>query len=167
MTDSNDSNALAELSDRFAVLRDEALNCAEYGESAPGSELFEAILSCLAHYGETEPGFDLSLQDALSRRLAWGDDPTTIAVDSDAVCRRLIAATPRSFIDHAEATLVVAMITEVTCTASRHIARLAVQQASRERALERREVMVQRQLESALQQQEELLHVLQKKPSTR
>jgi hypothetical protein len=148
------------LADRFSVLRDEALNCAQYGESAPGSELFEAILASLANLGETEPGFDLSLQDALSRRLAWGDDPSIIAVDCDSVCQRLLAATPRSFPDSGEATVVIAIITEVTCTASRHIARLAVQRASQERALERREMMVQRQLAAALSQQDELIHAL-------
>ena len=152
-----------ELSERFAVLRDEALNCAEYGENAPGSELFEAILSSLVHYGQTEPAFDLSLQDALSRRLAWGDDPATVAVDCDSVCKTLIGATPRSFTDPEEATLVIAMITEVTCTASRHLARLAVQKASRERALQRREMMVQRQLGAALDQQEERMRELRSK----
>jgi hypothetical protein len=95
--------------------------------------------------------------------MAWGDDAATVAVDCDSVCKRLIGATPRSFTDPDEATLVIAIITEVTCTASRHIARLAVQKASRERALERREMMVQRQLGAALDQQEELLLELQKK----
>ena len=152
-----------EISERFAVLRDEALDCAEYGENAPGAELFEAILSSPVHYGQTDPALDLSLRDALSRRLAWGDDPATVAVDCDAVCRRLIGATPRSFTDSEEATLVIAMITEVTCTASRHLARLAVQRASRERALERREMTVQKQLGAALEQQEERIRLLRSK----
>ncbi len=155
-----------DISERFAVLRDEALNCTEFGESAPGSELFEAILSNLVHYGETEPGFDLSLQDALSRRLAWGDDPATVAVDCETVCKRLIGATPRSFTDPGEATLVIAMITEVTCTASRHIARMAVQRASRERALGRRETMVHRQLSTAIEHQEQLIDELRAKLTT-
>lgn len=145
------------LGDRFSVLRDEALKCAEYGESAPGSEVFDAILGGLRHLADTEPGFDLSLQDALSRRLAWGDNPSAIAVDCDAVCQRLLDAIPRSFPDAEEATLVISIITEVTCTASRHIARLAVQQASKERALERREMMVHRQLSAAIGQQDQII----------
>ncbi len=149
-----------ELGERFSVLRDEALDCAQYGDSAPGTELFEAILSDLLHLGETEPGLDLSLQDSLSRRLAWGDDASTIAVDCDAVCQRLLAATPRSFPDASEASIVVSVIATVTCTASRHLARLAVQRASKERALERREMMVQRQLAAALSQQDELIRSL-------
>lgn len=145
------------LGDRFSVLRDEALQCTEYGESAPGSEVFEAILATLVHLGETEPGFDLSLQDALSRRMAWGENPAAIAVDCDAVCQRLLDAVPRSFPDPSETMMVIDIITEVTCAASRHIARLAVQQASKERALERREMMVQRQLAGALSQQDQVI----------
>jgi hypothetical protein len=148
------------LGERFSVLRDEALNCAQYGDSAPGSELFEAIMATLVHLGETEPGLNHSLQDALSRRIAWGDDASTIAVDCDIICQRLLAATSRSFPDPGEASVVISVITEVTCTASRHLARLAVQRASQERALERREMMVQRQLAAALSQQDELIRAL-------
>jgi hypothetical protein len=151
-----------EMSDRFAVLRDEGLNCAELGESAPGSEVFEAILANLTHLGETDPGLDLSLHDALSRRLAWGESPSAVAVDCDSVCKRLIDATLRSFPDPGEATQVIAVITEVACAASRHIARMAVQQAGKERALERREMMVQRQLAQAISQQDEEISKLTK-----
>ena len=100
-----------EMSDRFVVLRDEGLNCAELGENAPGGEIFEAILANLTHLGETDPGLDLSLHDALSRRLAWGESPSTVAVDCDSVCTRLIDATLRSFPDPGDATQVISVIT--------------------------------------------------------
>ena len=152
-----------QVSDRFAVLRDEALNCAEVGENAPGGEIFEAILARLRHLGETDPGLDLSLHDALSRRLAWGESPSTVAVDCNAVCKRLLSATQRSFPDPEESTQIIAVITEVACTASRHIARMAVQQASKERALERREMMVQRQIAAAIGQQDALIQQFTKR----
>ena len=151
----------ADMSERLSVLRDEALNCAEFGENAPGAEIFDAILTRLAHLGETDPGLDLSLQDGLSRRLAWGESPATIIVDCDLVCKRLIAAVQRSFPDPSEAIVVFAIITDVACTSSRHIARMAVQRSSSERALERRELMVQRQLSAALEHQEDLIRKLQ------
>lgn len=146
-----------QLSERFSVLRDEALNCAELGDDAPGGEVFEAILACLSHLGEADGGLDLSLQDAISRRLAWGENASAVALDNDSVCQRLLAAIPRSFPEASDATQVVAITVQVACTASRHIARLAVQQASKERALERREMMVQRQIAAAISQQDELI----------
>jgi hypothetical protein len=152
-----ESNLMETLAERFEVLRDEGLNTAEYGRDAPGTEIFEAILCGLTTMGETEPGLDMSLLDSLSRRLAWGENASTIVVDCDSVCKRLLAATHRSFSDPEEATKVASVITEVACAASRHIARLAVQGASKERAQQRREAMVQRQLAAALSQQEALI----------
>lgn len=146
-----------DMKERFSVLRDEALNCSEYGNDAPGGEIFEAILGRVGTMGDTDPGLDLSLQDALSRRLAWGENPATVIVDCDGVCKRLLSATRRSFPDPEEATRITGIITDVACATARHIARIAVQRASKERALQRREAMVQRQLSSALTQQEDLL----------
>lgn len=149
------------LSERLEVLRDEALNCAEYGVDAPGSEIFDAVMSHLTDDDtDTDPDLDLSLHDALSRRLAWGEDPSAIIVDCDGVCKRLLAATHRSFPDPEVATRIAGIITEVACAASRHIARVACQRAGKERAQQRREKMVQRQLSAALEQQEELIRSL-------
>jgi hypothetical protein len=144
-----------DLSERLEVLRDEALNTSEYGADAAGSEVFDAILSRVARMHETEPGLDMSLRDALNRRLAWGESPSTVIVDCDNVGKRLLAAVHRSFRDPEDAAKVVVVIAEVSCAAARHLARNAVQRASKERALQRREMMVQRQLAAALGQQDE------------
>lgn len=146
-----------ELGERLEVLRDEALNTAEYGADAPGGEVFDAILSRVSRMDETEPGLDMSLRDALNRRLAWGESPSTIIVDCDGVGKRLLGAVQRSFRDPEDTAQVVVVIAEVSCSAARHLARNAVQRASKERALQRREMMVQRQIAAALAQQDDLI----------
>lgn len=145
----------ASLRDRFEVLRDESLNLSEYGNDAPGTEVFEAVCYGLSHLGDTEPNINLSLHDALSRRLAWGEDPSTVIVDCDDVSRRILNAVQRSFPDTEESTIIVGLVTSVACAASRHLARIAVQRASKERALNRREIMVQKQLSVVLAQQDD------------
>lgn len=145
------------LRERFEILRDEALNAAEFGPDAPGNEIFDAVVSAIGSIDDTEPDLDLSLQDALSRRLAWGESPATVVVDCASVCKRLISATRRSFPDSEESNQIVFFITEVACAAAKHMTRIAVQRASKERALQRREMMVQRQLSSALRHQDELI----------
>jgi hypothetical protein len=146
-----------DLAKRLEVLRDEALNASEHPDDPPGSEIFDAVVHRLAHFGETEPGIDLSLQDSLSRRLAWGESEATVLVDCDNVCKRLLAAAKRSFKDCEEAGKVIAVVTEVSCTAARHVAMAAVQRASKERASSRREEMIQRQLNTAIRQQQEII----------
>jgi hypothetical protein len=150
----------AGLSERLSILRDEALNCAEFGDEATGGEIFDAIRNQLFRSTDTDPGLDLSLHDALSRRLAWGENPAAVLVDCDAVCKRLTAAVLRSFPSPKESTKIIGIITEVACQSARHLARVAAQQTSKERALERREAMVQQQLQSVLDQQEELIRDL-------
>ena len=68
-----------------------------------------------------------------------------------------VLAAIESFVDSTRlaASQVVVVIAEVSCAAARHLARNAVQRASKERALQRREMMVQRQLAAALGQQDE------------
>jgi len=146
-----------DLGERLEVLRDEALNTAEYGTDAPGGEVFDAIVSRLTHMNDTDPGLDMILRDGLNRRLAWGESPSTVIVDCDSVGKRLLAAVHRSFRDPEETAKVVVIISEVTCSAARHLARNAVQRASKERALQRRELMVQRQLSTVLGQQDDLI----------
>lgn len=147
----------ADLAERLEVLRDEALNTAEFGADAAGAEVFDAILSRIARMHETDPGLDMSLRDALNRRLAWGESPSTVIVDCDSVGKRLLAAVQRSFRDPEDTAKIVCVIAEVSCSAARHLARNAVQRASKERALQRREMMVQRHLAAALGQQDELI----------
>lgn len=144
-----------DLSECLEVLRDEALNTSEYGADAAGTELFDAIVGRVARLHETDPGLDMSLRDALNRRLAWGESSSTIIVDCDNVAKRLLAAVHRSFRDPEDAAKVVVVIAEVSCAAAHHLTRNAVQRASKERALQRREMMVQRQLAAALGQQDE------------
>ncbi len=145
------------LSSRLEVLRDEALNTAESGPDAPGTEVFDAILDRVAHMHDTDLSLNMSLRDALNRRLAWGEDPSTIIVDSDSVGKRLLSAVGRAFPDPGETASLASIIVEVTCSAARHLARNAARQASSERALQRREQMVQRQLEAAITQQDDRL----------
>ncbi|MCP4444122.1 MAG: hypothetical protein GY811_02090 [Myxococcales bacterium] len=146
-----------EITERLEVLRDEALNTADFGPDAGGAEVFDAILSRVARTSETAPGLDMSLREALNRRLAWGENASAITVDGESVCKRLLAAVLRSFRDPEDTARVVVIIAEVSCTAASHLARNAVQRASKERALQRREMMVQRQLAAALGQQDELI----------
>ena len=143
------------LRERIEVLRDEALNTAEFGPDAPGSEIFDAIVGRMDVRSETDAGLDMTLADSIRRRLAWGEDPTTVIVDCDSICKRLIGAAQRSFPDPEEATQVIQVVTGVACSVARLISRLAVQRASQERGLQRRELMVQRQLRSALEELEQ------------
>ena len=101
-----------DLRERLEVLRDEALNTSEYGADAPGSEVFDAIVSRVTRMNDTEPGLDMSLRDALNRRLAWGESPSTIIVDCDNVGKRLLAAVQRSFRDPEDTARVVVVIAE-------------------------------------------------------
>ncbi len=144
-----------EMSERLEVLRDEALNTTEYGDDAAGAELFDAVVSRLARINDTDLGLDMSLHDALSRRLAWGESPSTIIADCDMVAKRLLAAVQRSFRDPEDTAYVATIIADVSCAAARHLARNAVSRASRERAQQRREMMVQRQLATALGDQDQ------------
>ncbi len=149
------------LSERFEVLRDEALNTAEYGEESPGREIFDAISRRLSKLevvdSDDEMEIDLSLHDALSRRLAWGEDPSAVLMDCQEVSQRILEAVRRSFSSADEAITIFAIVTVVSCAASRHLARVTVERASKEKAAVRRELMAQRQLSSVLEHQSELL----------
>lgn len=150
------------LSERFEVLRDEALNTSEHGEEAPGREIFDAISYRIDNLQESERAdemdIDLSLHDALSRRLAWGEDPTTVLLDCQEVSQRVLDAVRRSFSISEEAIAIIAIVTVVSCAASRHLARLSVERASKEKGKLRREMMAQRQLKAVLEEQETALN---------
>ena len=60
--------------ERIGVLRDEVLGVADLGErDSAGGEVFDAIVRWLMSQGETNPGLDLTLHEAINQRLAWGD----------------------------------------------------------------------------------------------
>lgn len=142
------------LADRVMVLRDEVLDTADLGDpDPPGSEIFDAIVRALVAYNETIPGLDLTLHDAITRRLAWGDEESVVIADANAICERLIKATQRAFRNPAEEMLIIELAAEVACSAARIVALAAVGRASRERAARLREELGQRRLQEALERQ--------------
>ena len=137
-----------------AVLRDEVLDTVEHGDrDPPGSEVFDALLRALAVGGESVPGLDLSLHDAVSRRLAWGDSEEVVLSDSEVVFDRLMIAVDRAFRDPADQMVVIEAATQVAVTVARVVSLAAVARASRDRAARMREEMVQRQLKEVLEKQ--------------
>lgn len=144
------------LADRVLVLRDEVLDTVEQGSRDPaGAEVFDALVRSVASFGDTVPGLDLTLYDAVARRLAWGDREEAILADADSVCRRLLKAAQRAFRDPAEEMLVVEIATDVLCTTARVVALAAVGRAGRERSARLREELAQRRLRDALTRQAE------------
>ena len=144
------------LAERVMVLRDEVLAEAQASgdRDLGGAEIFDAVVRAVAAHGDTSPGLDLTLHDAISRRLAWGDRESAVLVDADAVCERLCAAAQRAFRDPAEELLVVEIATEVASAAARVVAVAAIGRLSRERSARLREEMTQRRLKDELARQE-------------
>lgn len=142
------------LADRVMVLRDEVLDTADLGDpDPPGAEIFDAIVRALVAYNETIPGLDLTLHDAVTRRLAWGDAESVVLADANAVCDRLLKAAQRAFRDPSEEMLVTELAAEVACSTARIVALAAVGRAGRERAARLREELGQRRLQEALERQ--------------
>jgi hypothetical protein len=153
---------VSQLADRVMVLRDEVLEVAERGErDSPAVEIFEAIVRAVATHGDTSPGLDLTLHDALARRLAWGDTEELVLGEAEDVFERLVAAADRALRDPNEEMLVIELAAEVVSGAARIVALSAVARAGRERSARLREEMAQRRLREALQQQKELLQRLE------
>ena len=152
----------ASLAERLLVLRDEVLEISERPDGdPPGVEVFDAIVRIAASQGETVPGLDLQLHDAIARRLAWGDREEAILADTEAVFARLMKATQRAFRDPAAEMLITEITAEVVCRAARVVALAAVARAGRERAARLREELAQRRLKDALAQQHKDLHRLE------
>lgn len=146
---SDDDMALA-----VAVLRDEVLDTAEHGDrDPPGAEVFDALLRALSVGGESVPGLDLQLHDAVSRRLAWGDREDVVLQDSELVFERLLVAVERSLRDPADQLVVLEAALQVSVTVARVVAMAAVTRATRDRAARLREEMMQRQLKEVLEKQ--------------
>lgn len=146
---SDDDMALA-----VAVLRDEVLDTAEHGDrDPPGAEVFDALLRALSVGGESVPGLDLQLHDAVSRRLAWGDREDVVLQDSERVFDRLLVAIERALRDPADQLVVLEAALQVSVTVARVVAVAAVTRATRDRAARLREEMTQRQLKEVLEKQ--------------
>lgn len=142
------------LTDAVRVLRDEVLDTALHGDrDPPGAEVFEALLRALSIGGESIPGLDLTLHDAVARRLAWGDSEEAVLADAEQVFDRLLTAVERAFASPDDQLIVIEATTQVAVTVSRVVALAAVARAGRDRAARMREEMAQRQLADALDEQ--------------
>jgi hypothetical protein len=145
---------MSELTEQVAVLRDEVLDTVEHGDrDPPGTEVFDAVLRALTVGGESVPGLDVALRDAVSRRLAWGDSEEVVLADAETVFDRLIVAVERAFRDPADQMVVIEAATLVAVTVTRVVALAAVARASRDRAARLREELAQRQLREVLEKQ--------------
>jgi hypothetical protein len=143
-----------DLVEAVKVLRDEVLDTAERGErDASGAEVFDALVRALVVGGESVPGLDLQLHDAVARRLAWGDSEEQVLADAEAVFDRVMIAIDRAFRDAADRMVLVEAATQVAVTVARVVSLAAVARASRDRAARLREELAQRQLREVLDKQ--------------
>jgi hypothetical protein len=144
----------SDMAEAVRVLRDEVLETAEHGDrDPPGTEVFDALLRALTIGGESVPGLDLALHDAVARRLAWGDSEEAVLADAELVFDRLLIAVDRAFRDPADRMVVIEAATQVAVTVSRVVALAAVARAGRDRAARMREEMSHRQLKDVLEKQ--------------
>ena len=143
-----------DLVEAIRVLRDEVLDTVEYGDrEPPGGEVFDALLRALTIGGESVPGLDLTLHDAVTKRLAWGDSEEVVLADAEGVFDRMMVAIERGLRDPADRMVVIEAMTQVAVTVARVVALAAVGRASRDRAARLREEMAQRQLREVLEKQ--------------
>jgi hypothetical protein len=143
-----------DLIEAVSVLRDEVLDTVEHGDrDPPGAEVFEALLRALSIGGESVPGLDLQLHDAVTRRLAWGDSEEVVLADAEMVFDRLMVAVDRALRDPADRMVVIEAATQVAVTVARVVSLAAVGRASRDRAARLREELAQRQLKEVLEKQ--------------
>ena len=143
-----------DLIEAVSVLRDEVLDTAEQGDrDPPGAEVFDALLRALAIGGDSVPGLDIQLREAVSRRLAWGDSEEAVLADCEMVFDRLLVSVERAFRDPADRMVLVEAATQVAVTVARVVSLAAVARASRDRADRLREEMAQRQLREVLEKQ--------------
>jgi hypothetical protein len=157
---------MSSLVDRIGVLRDEVLDTAEHGDrEPPGGEVFEALIRALAAQSAADAGqepIDLTLHDAVARRLAWGDSEEVVLGDAGEVFERLVRACTRALRDPDEQAEVIEVAGEVLTALARIVALSAVGRAGRDRAARTREELAQRRLKDALQEQQQTLARLQK-----
>ena len=150
------------LAEAVRVLRDEVLDTVQHGDrDPPGAEVFEALLRALTIGGESIPGLDLTLHDAVARRLAWGDSEEAVLADAELVFDRLMVSADRAFRDPADQMVVIEAATQVAVTVSRVVALAAVARAGRERAARMREEMSHQQLKEVLEKQKATIQRLE------
>jgi hypothetical protein len=149
---------MSQATDHLLVLRDEILAAAERGDrDPPGAEIFDAIVRGVLARDDTTPGLDLTLHDAIARRLAWGDSEADIVADAEGLFSRLVAAARRSLTEAGEEALVIEVAAEVVTATMRIVAVAAASRAARERAGRLREELAQKGLREILAQQREVL----------
>lgn len=144
---------MSDLVERLAMLRDEVLDAAGGGASDSCSELFEAVLSALTLGSESIAGIEVTVQDAVARRLAWGDPEPQLLSDAEWVFDRVMVAVDRGIHEADDRMVIVEAATQVAVMVARAIAMHAVARAARERASRLREEMAQRQLRDAVEKQ--------------
>ncbi len=143
-----------DLVEAIRVLRDEVLDTVERGDrDPPGAEVFDGLLRALSIGGDSASGLDLTLHDAVARRLAWGDTEEVVVTDAELVFDRLMIAVDRAFRDPADRMVVIEAATEVAVSVARVVSLAAVARAARDRAARLREEMAQRQLRDVLDKQ--------------
>jgi hypothetical protein len=151
-----------DLTEAVRVLRDEVLDTVHHGDrDPPGTEVFEALLRALSIGGESVPGLDLALHDAVARRLAWGDSEEAVLADAERVYDRLMTSVERAFRDPTDQMVVIEAATQVAVTVSRVVALAAVARAGRDRATRMREELSQRQLKDVLEKQKAAIQRLE------
>ncbi|HEY0479427.1 MAG TPA: hypothetical protein VGD37_18035 [Kofleriaceae bacterium] len=151
-----------DLTEAVRVLRDEVLDTVRHGDrDPPGAEVFEALVRALSLGGESVPGLDLALHDAVARRLAWGDSEEAVLGDAELVFDRLMVSVERAFRDPEDRMVVIEAATQVAITVSRVVALAAVARAGRDRAARMREEMAQRQLREVLDNQKATIQRLE------
>ena len=151
-----------DLIEAVRLLRDEVLDTAHHRDrEPPGTEVFEALLRALSIGGESVPGLDLALHDAVARRLAWGDSEETVLADAERVFDRLLAAVDRALRDPDDQMVIIEAATQAATTVSRVVALAAVARAGRDRATRMREEMAQRQLREVLEKQKATIQRLE------
>lgn len=151
-----------DLAEAVRVLRDEVLETVLHGDrEPPGTEVFEALLRALQIGGESVPGLDLALHDAVARRLAWGDSEESVLADAELVFDRLLISVDRAFRDPADQMIVIEAATQVAVTVSRVVALAAVARAGRDRAARMREEMSHQQLQDVLEKQKATIQRLE------
>lgn len=156
----NDDN----LAESVKVLRDEVLDTVEHGDrDPPGAEVFDAVLRALSLgvAGESIPGLDLQLHDAVSRRLAYGDHEEVVLADAELVFDRLLISCERALRDPADRMVVIEAATQVATTVARVVSLAAVKRAARDRAARLREELSQRQLKEVLEKQKTNIALLE------
>jgi hypothetical protein len=102
------------------------------------------------------------MREAISRRLAWGDDAQAILADADRVCKRLIDAAERSLRDAAEEIAVARAVAEIGCIVSRFVVLEELARSARARSSLLRDELAQSRLRQAIAKQTEEIERMNK-----